>query len=40
MNLGLHYKKFDISSKEKLNLSTNYNKDFKKISNKIVKKTK
>lgn len=35
---GLTLQKFDISSKEKLNLSTNYNKDFKKISNKIVKK--
>ena len=35
---GLTLQKFDISSKEKLNLSTNYKKDFKKISNKIVKK--
>ncbi len=35
---GLTLQKFDIGSKQKLNLSANYNKSFKKISNKIVKK--
>jgi len=35
---GLTLQKFDISGKDKLNLSKNYNKGFKKISNKIVKK--
>lgn len=35
---GLTLKKFDISNKEKLNLVSNYNTGFKKISNKIVKK--
>jgi|TARA_B100001094_G_scaffold232327_1_gene227178 hypothetical protein len=35
---GLTLQKFNISSKERLNLNTNYNKGFKKISNKIVKK--
>jgi len=35
---GLVLQKFDISGKDKLNLEKNYNKGFKKISNKIVKK--
>ena len=35
---GLTLQKFDISGKDKLNLEKNYNKGFKKISNKIVKK--
>ena len=35
---GLTLQKFDISSQEKLNLVSNYNTGFKKISNKIVKK--
>ena len=35
---GLVLQKFDISRKDKLNLSKNYNDDFKKISTKIVKK--
>jgi|TARA_R110001592_G_scaffold251328_3_gene513995 hypothetical protein len=35
---GLTLQKFDISSKEDLDISKNYNKDFKNISNKIVKK--
>ena len=35
---GLILQKFDISRKDKLNLSKNYNDDFKKISRKIVKK--
>ena len=35
---GLTLQKFDISSKEKLNLDNNYNVGFKKISKKVVKK--
>jgi|TARA_B100001564_G_scaffold251523_1_gene213746 SpoVK/Ycf46/Vps4 family AAA+-type ATPase len=35
---GLTLQKFDITSKNKLNLEKNYNKGFKKISTKIVKK--
>ena len=35
---GLTLQKFDISGKDNLNLEKNYNKGFKKISNKIVKK--
>jgi hypothetical protein len=35
---GLVLQKFDISGKDKLDLEKNYNKGFKKISNKIVKK--
>ena len=35
---GLTLQKFDISSKEKLNLDNNYNLGFKKISKKVVKK--
>ena len=35
---GLVLKKFDISSKDKLDLNKNYNEDFKKISKKIVNK--
>jgi|TARA_B100001564_G_scaffold321690_1_gene300481 SpoVK/Ycf46/Vps4 family AAA+-type ATPase len=35
---GLTLQKFDISGKDKLNLDKNYNKGFKKISTKVVKK--
>jgi len=35
---GLTLQKFDISGEDKLNLNKNYNKGFKKISTKIVKK--
>ena len=35
---GLTLQKFDISTEENLDLNKNYNKDFKNISNKIVKK--
>ena len=35
---GLVLQKFDINNEKELNLETNYNKGFKKISNKIVKK--